>query len=70
YDQHPPPDYPYTRAPSSYSAVIQLYAHSDQLDLALTLSSRLHNGFQPWCRFGCHVLKSTHHIFTECLRFQ
>ena len=24
---------------------------------------------QPWCRFGCPVFETTHHIFTACPRF-
>jgi hypothetical protein len=69
YDPHPPPEYPYFRARSSYSAVIQLYARSNQLDSAMHLHTRLHGPHQPWCRFGCVALESVHHIFTQCPRF-
>jgi hypothetical protein len=31
---------------------------------------RLHNGRQPWCRFGCVTFESAHHIFTQCPRFE
>ena len=69
FDSTPPPSYPYTRSPSSYSAVIQLYARSGQLDTALHLSSRLKEGFQPWCRFGCQLIEDAHHIFVQCPKF-
>lgn len=46
HDPHPPPNHPYTQAQSSYSAVVQLYARSDQLGSALTLYTQLHGG-QP-----------------------
>jgi len=69
YDDHNPPSYPYTHASSAYSAVIQLYARSDQLDSASTLAKRLPASAQPWCRFGCPVFETTHHIFTACPRF-
>ena len=44
FDITPPPSYPYTKTPSSYSAVIQLYARSGQLDTAFHLSSHLKDG--------------------------
>ena len=69
FDNTPPPTYPYTKSPSSYSAVIQLYARSGQLDTALLLSSRLNEGFQPWCRFGCQQIEDPHHIFILCPNF-
>ena len=69
FDNTPPPTYPYTKSLSSYSAVIQLYARSGQLDTALHLSSRLKEGFQPWCRFGCQKIEEPHHIFILCPRF-
>ncbi|KAF8913995.1 hypothetical protein CPB84DRAFT_42797 [Gymnopilus junonius] len=69
YDEHPPPEYFYVRAPSSYSAVVQLYLRSGQLDTALTRFTRFTNDEQPWCRFGCIALESLHHIFVDCPRF-
>jgi len=69
YDNHAPPSHPYTHALSAYSAAIQLYARSDQLDSASTLSKRMPVTNQPWCRFGCPVFETTHHIFTVCPRF-
>ena len=69
FDETPPPTYPYTKSPSSYSAVIQLYARSGQLDTTLHLASRLKEGFQPWCCFGCQQIEDPHHIFVRCPRF-
>jgi len=69
FDNTPPPTYPYTKSPSSYSAVIQLYARSGQLDTAVHLSSRLKDGSQPWCRFGCQQFEDPHHIFVLCPKF-
>ncbi|KAJ7189143.1 hypothetical protein C8R46DRAFT_840632, partial [Mycena filopes] len=68
HDSLPPPDYPYTRAVSAHSAVIQLYARSGQLPTAETLESRskLDSGL---CRLGCSALESMHHLFVECASF-
>ncbi|KAK6966750.1 hypothetical protein R3P38DRAFT_3337738 [Favolaschia claudopus] len=68
YDTLPPPDYPYTRALSAHSAVIQLYARSGQLPTAEILASR---GKIPssLCRLGCNAVESMHHIFVECSHF-
>jgi hypothetical protein len=59
----------YTKSPSSSSAVIQLYARSGQLDTALHLSSRLKEGLQHWCRFGCQQIEDRHHILLQCPKF-
>ena len=69
FDNTSPPSYPYTKAPSSYSMIIQLYLHSGQLDTSLSRAVRLHDDQQPWCRFGCPVLEDPHHIFTRCSHF-
>ncbi|KAJ7787436.1 hypothetical protein B0H13DRAFT_1459946, partial [Mycena leptocephala] len=68
HDTLPPPDYPYTRALSAHSAVIQLYARSGQLPTAETLElrSKLDSGM---CRLGCCAVESMHHIFVECPHF-
>ena len=68
FDMNPPPC-PYINAPSSYSAVIQLYARSGQLDTRLSLSNRLKDHHQPWFVFGCPCLEDAHHLFVQCLRF-
>ncbi|KAF5382054.1 hypothetical protein D9615_004273 [Tricholomella constricta] len=69
YDSTPPPVFPYQRTPYAYAAVIQLYARCAQLDSRDVLTSRLDAGCTPWCRFGCDVLESPHHIFTHCYHF-
>ncbi|KAK7048603.1 hypothetical protein R3P38DRAFT_2870378 [Favolaschia claudopus] len=69
YDQHAPPDHPYTRAPSAYSAVVQLYARSQQLPTAFSQFRRSFNSL-PWCRMGCKQLETPHHIFVECPSFE
>ncbi|KAF8164190.1 hypothetical protein BJ912DRAFT_864156 [Pholiota molesta] len=69
YDSLLPPEYPYTRAVSAFSASIQLYSRSQQLDCAHTLSTRLKGDVQPWCRFGCPNFETSHHIFSTCPRF-
>jgi len=69
FDNTLPPTYPYIKAPSSYSAVIQLYARSGQLDTTQHLSSRLKEGHQPWCRFGCKRIEDARHIFVICPKF-
>jgi hypothetical protein len=69
FDPTPPPFYPYAKTPSSYSAVIQLYARSGQLDSKHLLSHRLKDGHLPWCRFGCQHIEDAHHIFVQCPKF-
>jgi hypothetical protein len=68
HDTTPPPDYPYTRALSAHSAVIQLYARSGQLPTAETLESRLKLD-SCMCRLGCLAVESMHHIFVDCTLF-
>jgi len=65
YDQTSPPAYPYTRAYSAYSAVIQLYARSGQLALADQLHRR-NKAISNHCRFGCGEIEDEHHIFVSC----
>ncbi|KAF5367841.1 hypothetical protein D9615_010570 [Tricholomella constricta] len=69
YDHRAPPDFPYTRSTSSFSAVVQLYLRAHQLDTASRLSARLRSGEQPYCRFGCASLEDARHIFVRCPRF-
>jgi hypothetical protein len=69
FDEIPPPPYPYTKAPSAYSMVVQLYLRSSQLNTFLSRAARLKDDPQPWCRFGCHILEDSHHIFTCCPHF-
>ncbi|KAJ7670832.1 hypothetical protein DFH06DRAFT_1370021, partial [Mycena polygramma] len=68
HDTSPPPDYPYTRALSAHSAVIQLYARSGQLPTAETLEARSKLD-SCMCRMGCDAVESAHHIFVDCLHF-
>ncbi|KAI5993692.1 hypothetical protein EDC04DRAFT_2508963, partial [Pisolithus marmoratus] len=57
------------KASSAFSAVVQLYARSCQLDTAATCFSR-HGGSTPCCHFGCASLETAHHLFISCYRFQ
>ena len=68
YDTHPPPLHPYTRASSSYSAVVQLYARSGQLPTNLSRATRFHDG-SMLCRYGCQSVEDKHHIFVHCEHF-
>lgn len=68
YHPHSPPDHPYTRASSAYSATVQLYARADQLDTGLRRYRHL--GLpSPACPFGCPVLDTAHHVFVDCAAF-
>ena len=69
FDHTPPPTYLYLKALSSFSAVVQLYIRSGQLDTSLSLSRRLSDGSQPWCWFSCHAIEDSHHIFIQCQHF-
>ncbi|KAJ3717448.1 hypothetical protein C8R42DRAFT_534956, partial [Lentinula raphanica] len=60
-----PPEHPYIRASSSYSALVQLYARSSQLDTRLLRFLRLGN-CTLWCSFGCNELESAHYLFVHC----
>ncbi|PIL26790.1 hypothetical protein GSI_11126 [Ganoderma sinense ZZ0214-1] len=68
YDTHSPPLHPYTRASSAYSALVQLYVRSSQLDDAFTRCRRFRDA-SPACHFGCDVLETPHHIFVHCPQF-
>ncbi|KAK0442581.1 hypothetical protein EV421DRAFT_1949429 [Armillaria borealis] len=65
YDQHTPPEHPYLRASSAYSALVQLYARSNQLDTAYTRFRRFGN-VSPMCIAGCDALETVHHVFVSC----
>ena len=67
YSTIPPPAYPYLKALTAFSAALQLYLRSGQLDCALTLANRhFPVDSQPWCRFGCSALEDARHIFVVC----
>ncbi|KAK0226668.1 hypothetical protein IW262DRAFT_782323 [Armillaria fumosa] len=65
YDQHTSPEHPYLRASSAYSALVQLYARSDQLDTTYTRFRRFGN-ISLLCISGCDALETIHHIFVSC----
>ncbi|KAJ7701200.1 hypothetical protein B0H17DRAFT_1128486 [Mycena rosella] len=65
YDPKPPPEYPYTHAYSTYSAVVQLYTCSGQLPTADLLYSR-NKTDDLRCRAGCQAIENQHHIFVDC----
>ncbi|KAF5382556.1 hypothetical protein D9615_002847 [Tricholomella constricta] len=69
YDHRAPPNFPYTRSTSSFSAVVQLYLRAHQLDTQSRLTARLRSSEQPYCRFGCQTLEDARHIFVRCPRF-
>lgn len=65
------PEHPYTRGVSAYSAEVQLFIRSGQLDTMATRQKRKlsqNNGGQ--CEFGCQAYGDAHHIFVTCPRFQ
>ncbi|CDO70490.1 hypothetical protein BN946_scf184569.g33 [Trametes cinnabarina] len=68
YDAHPPPAHPYSRASSAYSAAVQLYARSSQLDTAFTRYSRF-GDINPFCHAGCEAVETAHHLFVDCPAF-
>ncbi|KAK0205790.1 hypothetical protein DFS33DRAFT_1224408, partial [Desarmillaria ectypa] len=63
-----PPEHPYIRASSAYSAVVQLYARSAQLDCAYTRFFRF-GDMSPLCLAGCNELETVHHVFVVCPYF-
>ena len=68
YHPHNPPQYPYERAYSAFSAVVQLYARSGQLPVRRLLSSRRLSRTSR-CHFGCTSSEDDHHIFVSCSHF-
>lgn len=69
YDLGAPPEFPYLRALSCYSAVVQLYVCSGQLPTAQRLYGRGKLESDS-CRFGCWAaVEDEHHIFVQCAKF-
>ncbi|KAF9463157.1 hypothetical protein BDZ94DRAFT_640713 [Collybia nuda] len=68
YDPTPPPDYPYLRSISSYSAMVQLYCRAGQLPTASRLLS-CNMVLSNTCQLGCDTLEDKCHIFVECPYF-
>ncbi|KAJ7693223.1 hypothetical protein B0H17DRAFT_902779, partial [Mycena rosella] len=64
-DAKAPHEYTYMTAYSAYSAIVQLYAHSEQLATADVLHSR-GKLIDPQCRMGCDATEDQHHIFVHC----
>src|SRR5882762_7822581 len=65
YDQRPPPTYPYMRATSAYTALVQLYARSGQLPMAEGMVQKGQSEDKS-CRMGCRAIEDMHHIFVVC----
>ncbi|TFK87217.1 hypothetical protein K466DRAFT_123654 [Polyporus arcularius HHB13444] len=57
----PTPEHPQRQ----YSATMQLYACSSQLDTAFSRFARF-GDTAPWCLFGCDALGTAHHTFVSC----
>jgi len=68
YDNHPPPDHPYLHATSAFSATLQLYLRSAQLDTADVRHRRL-GDTALCCRLGCTAIETAHHLFVQCPAF-
>lgn len=62
YDPRPHPQYPYTKAASAYSAMVQLYARSGQLPTASGMKQKGQIE-QSGCRYGCQGTEDMYHIF-------
>jgi hypothetical protein len=69
YNTYSNPSYPYTRAFSSYSALVQLYARSGQLATAAGMKEKKQRDDDN-CRFGCLSIESDYHIFVDCPHYQ
>ena len=68
YDPTPPPPWIYTKASSAYTALVQLYGRSGQLQTAEGMFQKK-TSTSRMCRFGCDDIESPHHIFVSCDRF-
>jgi hypothetical protein len=69
YDPQHHPIYPYTKASSAYSAMVQLYARSGQLPTASSMKQKKKTG-NSGCRYGCPVTEDMYHVFVRCGRFE
>jgi hypothetical protein len=69
YDSRPHPTYPYVKAQSAYSALVQLYARSGQLPTASGLKQKK-NTEDSRCRYGCEATESMFHVFVVCGKFK
>ncbi|TFK17261.1 hypothetical protein FA15DRAFT_736109 [Coprinopsis marcescibilis] len=64
-----PPEFPYTKAISAYSATVQLYTRSGQLPIAETLYQR-GEITKDTCRLGCMETETMPHLFVECRQYE
>jgi hypothetical protein len=69
YDPQSHPIFPYTKASSAYSAMVQLYACSGQFLTASNMKQKKQMGDSA-CRYGCKVMEDMYHIFVNCGRFK
>jgi hypothetical protein len=69
YDSHSHPIYPYTKASSAYSAMVQLYARSGQLPTASSMMQKKKIA-NSGCRYGCGESEDMYHIFVKCEKFE
>ena len=65
YDRQSPPTYPYVRATSAYTALVQLYARSGQLPMVEGMVQKGQSE-DDRCRMGCRAVEDMHHIFVVC----
>ena len=63
------PNYPYHKATSAYSAVLQLCVRSGQLPTAVGMTEK-HQWDDGKCRQGCEATESDHHVFVNCAPFE
>lgn len=69
YDSRPHLTYPYMKASSAYSALVQLYARSGQLPTTSGMKQKKKTD-DSRCRYGCDVTENAHHVFVVCGRFK
>jgi hypothetical protein len=69
YDSCPHPIYPYVKASSAYSAMIQLYMRSGQLPMAACIKQKKKSE-DSGCMYGCVITEDMYHIFVSCARFK
>ncbi|KAF6741005.1 hypothetical protein DFP72DRAFT_345709 [Ephemerocybe angulata] len=65
YDLTTPPQPPYIRSTSAFSATVQLYARSGQFPTK-NIVFECGSSFDAWCPFGCEHTGDPHHLFAEC----
>ena len=68
YDTNSPPPWVYMKAPSAYTALVQIYARSGQLPTADGMYKK-NSTASSICRFSCPDTETPHHIFVVCDRF-